>query len=96
VRGGGGGEIVVREIVRESGGGGVVSWPTLTKTNYTEWAILMRVKLQGAGLWEAVDMDDAPGRQERQAFGAILSSVPTEMVQLLAAKDNADTSQTYL
>jgi hypothetical protein len=49
----------------------------------------MRVKLQGAGLWEAVDTDDAPGRQERQAFGAILSSVPTEMVQLLAAKDNA-------
>jgi hypothetical protein len=80
---------VVREIVRESGSGVVVSWPTLTKTNYTEWAILMRVKLQGAGLWEAVDTDDAPGRHERQAFGAILSSVPTEMVQLLAAKDNA-------
>jgi hypothetical protein len=94
VRGGGVGEIMVREIVREivresGGGGGIVSWPTLTKTNYTECAILMRVKLQGAGLWEAVDTDNAPGRQERQAFGAILSSVPTEMVQLLAAKDNA-------
>jgi hypothetical protein len=52
VRGGGAGDIVVREIVRESGGGSgvVVSWPTLTKTNYTEWAILMRVKLQGVGL----------------------------------------------
>jgi hypothetical protein len=36
VRGGGVREIVVREIVRESRGGGVVSWPTLTKTNYTE------------------------------------------------------------
>jgi hypothetical protein len=38
---------VVREtIVRESGGGGgAVSWPTLTKINYTEWAIPMRVKL---------------------------------------------------
>jgi hypothetical protein len=91
VRGGEAGDIVVREIVLESGGGGgvVVSWPTLTKTNYTEWAIFMRVKLQGAGLWEAVDTDDAPRRQERQAFGAILSSVPTEMVQLLAVKENA-------
>jgi hypothetical protein len=89
VRGGGAGEIMVWEIVRESGGGGIVSWPTLTKTNYTEWAILMRVKLQGAGLWEAVDIDDAPGRQERQAFSAILSSVPMEMVQLLVVKDNA-------
>jgi hypothetical protein len=36
---------VVREIVRESdgGGSGAVTWPTLTKTNYTEWAIHMRV-----------------------------------------------------
>jgi hypothetical protein len=85
-----GGEVVVREtFVREGGGGSSASWPTLTKTNYTEWAILMHVKLQAAGLWEAVDVDDAPERQERQALGAILSSVPPEMVQLLAAKDNA-------
>jgi hypothetical protein len=77
--------------VRESSGGGadIVSWPTLTKTNYTEWAILMRVQLQGAGLWDAVETDDVPGRQERQALGAILHSVPMEMVQVLAAKDNA-------
>ena len=90
-RGGGGGEVVVREtIVRETGGGGgAVSWPTLTKTNYTEWAILMRVKLQGAGLWDAIETGDASERQERQALGAILSSVPPEMVQPLAAKDDA-------
>jgi hypothetical protein len=54
IRNGGAGDIVVREVVRETNGGGggagVVSWPMLTKTNYTEWAILMRVQLQGAGL----------------------------------------------
>jgi hypothetical protein len=77
---------VVREVIQESSGGGagIVSWSTLTKTNYTEWAILMRVQLQ-----DAVETDDVPGRQERQALGAILRSVPTEMVQVLAAKDNA-------
>jgi hypothetical protein len=77
--------------VRESSGGaaGIVSWPTLTKTNYIEWAILMRVQLQGAGLWDAVETDDIPGHQERQALGTILHSVPTEMVQVLATKDNA-------
>jgi hypothetical protein len=84
---------VVREVVRDTNGGGggagVVSWPMLTKINYTEWAILMRVQLQGAGLWEAVDTDDATERQERQALGVILRSVPTEMVRVLAAKDNA-------
>jgi hypothetical protein len=47
----------VQEIVWESGGGGsggVVSWPTLMKTNYTEWTILMRVQLQGVGLRDVV------------------------------------------
>ena len=49
--------MVVREVVRESdgGGSGAVTYPMLTKTNYTEWAIIMRVKMQGALLWEAVE-----------------------------------------
>ena len=40
-----GGEIVVREVVRDSGaaGGGAMHLPMLTRTNYNEWAILMRV-----------------------------------------------------
>lgn len=81
---------MVREIVREGGGGGgSVTFPTLTKTNYQEWRILMRIALQGAGLWEAVDTGDATERQERQALGAILRSVPPEMVPALAAKDDA-------
>jgi hypothetical protein len=86
----GGGEVVVREVVRDGGGGGgSVSYPTLTKTNYTEWAILMRVALQGAGLWDVVKFDEGTERQERQALGAILRSVSPEMVPVLAAKDNA-------
>ncbi|KAG8095136.1 hypothetical protein GUJ93_ZPchr0012g20236 [Zizania palustris] len=84
-----GGDIVVREIVREGGGSGAMSYPSLTKTNYTEWSIIMRVQLQGAGLWEAVETGEASERQERQALGAILRSVPSEMVPVLAAKDNA-------
>ena len=55
-------EIIVREVVRESGdsGGGSMHLPMLTRTNYTEWAILMRVQLQGACLWEAID----PGSED--------------------------------
>jgi hypothetical protein len=59
---------VVREIVRESSGGRRRSRHLVADThkkNYTEWAILMRVQLQGAGLWDAVDTDDATERQER-------------------------------
>jgi hypothetical protein len=88
IRGGEARDIVMREIVWESssgGGGDIVSWPMLTKINYTEWAILMRVQLLGTEVWDAAETDDAP---KRQALGAILCSVPPEMVQVLAAKDN--------
>jgi hypothetical protein len=86
----GGGEIVVQEIVREGGGGGrTVTYPTLTKTNYSEWAVIMRVQLQGAGLWEADDTGGGGERQDRQALGAILRFVHPEMIPVLAAKDNA-------
>jgi hypothetical protein len=74
-------------VVRETGGSAAVTFPTLTKTNYTEWAILMRIALQGAGLWEAMDTSDATERQERQALGAILRSVSSDMVSALAAGD---------
>jgi hypothetical protein len=40
----GGGEIVVRErVVRE--GSGSAQYATLTRTNYAEWAMVMRVQL---------------------------------------------------
>ena len=35
-------EVVVR-MVREVSG---ISWPTLTPTNYDEWAVTMKVKLR--------------------------------------------------
>jgi hypothetical protein len=76
-------------VVRETGGGDAVTFMTLTKTNYTEWAILMRIALQGAGLWEAVDTGEATERQEHQALGAILRSVSSDMVPALTAGDNA-------
>ena len=31
------------------------SWPTLTRTNYGEWLVTMKVKLRARWLWNAVD-----------------------------------------
>ncbi|KAF0921542.1 hypothetical protein E2562_009283 [Oryza meyeriana var. granulata] len=51
-------EMVVREVITEAGG--LVSYPMLTRTNYTDWAVLMRVNLQAQGLWDVVSTGDAP------------------------------------
>ena len=31
------------------------SWPTLTRTNYGEWSVTMKVKLEARRLWNAID-----------------------------------------
>jgi hypothetical protein len=49
----GSGQRVVREIGVEP-----VNWPLLAKMNYTEWALIMKIKLQVWNLWEAIEPGD--------------------------------------
>ena len=48
------GDVVLQRIVREVGGG--TSYPTLTKTNYSDWARVMKVKLKARHLWQAIEV----------------------------------------
>jgi hypothetical protein len=36
--------VVIQRVIHEVGGGS--SYPALTKTNYSDWALLMKVKLK--------------------------------------------------
>jgi hypothetical protein len=66
----GSGQRVVREI-----GVGPANWPLLTKTNYTEWALIMEIKLQARNLWEAIEPGDVTLQEDRMALDAITSVV---------------------
>jgi hypothetical protein len=80
------GEIV--RVVREFGGG-APNWPMLTKTNYTQWSLVMKIKMEARDLWEAIEPGGVSLRVDRMALDAITSAVPPEMVASLAAKDSA-------
>jgi hypothetical protein len=80
-------EVIVERVIRETGSSG--HWPQLTKTNYNEWALLMKLKLQARHLWDVVDTGDGEYHDDRTALEAICSAVPTEMVSTLAVKDSA-------
>ncbi|WVZ63766.1 LOW QUALITY PROTEIN: hypothetical protein U9M48_013373 [Paspalum notatum var. saurae] len=54
-------------------------WPTLTKTNYVEWAAVMRVRLQVRHMWEAVRYGDVDYYEDRRAPDALIATVPPEM-----------------
>ena len=46
-------EVVVERVIRETGSSG--NWSQLMKTNYNEWALLMKLKLQARHLGDVVD-----------------------------------------
>jgi transposase InsO family protein len=90
-RHGGRGQVVVERVVREATTS-IVVYPTLTRTNYQDWALVMRVNMQAQCLWGAVEPegdDLVDYRQDQQALAAILRAVPAEMLATLAVKETA-------
>jgi hypothetical protein len=43
---------------------GVTSYLVLTKTNYSDWACLMKVKLKARALWRAIDVGGVDQQEE--------------------------------
>ncbi|CAO1946021.1 unnamed protein product [Urochloa humidicola] len=84
---GGSGKGEVLRVVREIGG--AVNWPMLTKTNYTQWSLLMKLKMKARHLWEAIEPGGVAPHEDCMALEAIASAVPTEMVASLLTKETA-------
>jgi hypothetical protein len=78
---------MAQAIVRDIGPDG--GWPTLTKTNYVEWAAVMRVRLQVRHMWEAVRYGDVDYHEDRRALDALIAAVPPEMQFSLSQKRTA-------
>jgi hypothetical protein len=74
-------------VYKDSGVG--TPWPMLTKTNYHEWSLLMKVKMQARQLWDAIEYGDLPYHDDRRALEAIIAGVPPEMGAPLADKASA-------
>jgi hypothetical protein len=77
----------IQAIVRDVGPDG--GWPTLTKTNYVEWATVMRVRLQVWHMWEAVRYGDIDYYEDRRALDALIAAVPSKMQFSLSKKRTA-------
>jgi len=64
----------------------------LTRTNYPEWALVMKVNFQTLGVWDVVrygvddDGDEIDDHDDQQAMAGLLRSVPSELWSTLAVK----------
>ena len=66
-----------------------VQYPQLTHTNYHEWALLMQVNLEAAGLWQVIELvedDYVDYRDNRLALAVILRLVPTDKLGTIGRK----------
>jgi hypothetical protein len=81
---GGGERFLVEQVVEKMALAGLVNYPPLTKINYNDWALLMKIKLQARLLWVAVASDDV--QVEHMDLDAICSVVPPEMISTLTTK----------
>ncbi|XP_023550513.1 uncharacterized protein LOC111808631 [Cucurbita pepo subsp. pepo] len=74
---------------------GLVSlqYPTLSRTNYSAWAMKMKVYLRAEGLWDAIEstesLDSLDERKDQMALAAIYQAIPEEMLFLLAEIETA-------
>jgi hypothetical protein len=76
---------VIQRVIREVGGGS--NYPTLTKTNYSDWALLMKVKLKARALWSVIENGGADEQEEMMALDGLCGAVPPEMVPTIAKKE---------
>ena len=67
---------------------GLVSlqYPTLSRTNYSAWAMKMKVYLRAQGVWDAIQstesLDSLDERKDQMALAAIYQAIPEEMLFL--------------
>jgi hypothetical protein len=72
-------------MVREVSG----QFPLLTKTNYADWAAMMKVLLRARRLWAVVKEGTMNEVEDQMAMEAFLRGVPLEMAASLASKPTA-------
>lgn len=70
-----------------------LSYPTLTKGNYTAWSLKMRVFMQAHGVWDAVESSDpkvvVEGKTDKIALAMIYQGIPEEFLLSIAEKKTA-------
>jgi hypothetical protein len=79
--------VMIQRVIREVGGGS--SYPALTKTNYSDWALLMKVKLKVRTLWSVIENSSTDQQEEMMALDALCGAVPPEMVPMITKKETA-------
>jgi hypothetical protein len=79
--------VIIQRVIHEVGGGSSNS--TLTKINYSDWTLLMMVKLKARALWSVIEDGGANQQEEMMALDTLCDTVPPEMVPIITKKETS-------
>ncbi|KAL8107456.1 hypothetical protein AgCh_024022 [Apium graveolens] len=81
------------ETVKSKDGSVGLTYPMLTKSNYTAWALKMKVYMQTHGIWVAVEPINTKElievKTDKMALAAIYQGIPEDVLLSLADKETA-------
>lgn len=79
-----------KESNKAKGGAFGLSYPMLVRSNYTTWALKMKVFMQAHEVWEAVEPSDPKTpvmeKKDKIALTMIYQGIPEEMLLTLAER----------
>jgi hypothetical protein len=78
--------VVIEQVVEKATT--LILYPMPTCKNYSEWALVIRINLQAAGLWEVINKGAGDYRDDRNALAVLLRVVLQEMQAGLAMKES--------
>jgi cyclopropane fatty-acyl-phospholipid synthase-like methyltransferase len=78
---------IIHRVTKEISSSGV--FLMLMKTNYDDWAALMRVMLQARGLWLTVSVGTDDYTEDRMAFKVLTKAVLQELMGTIVNKVSA-------
>lgn len=66
-----------------------------TKTNYNDWSLLMKIRLEAKCLWNTINHNDVELHVDRMALDAICSVALSEMVASTTIATKQSTRTTW-
>lgn len=66
--------------MKEGGGSSSIKCPMLTATNYTIWAMRMRVTLRVHNIWEVIEIETTTSEKNDIALALLFQSTPEAFI----------------
>lgn len=73
----------------KEGSSSSIRYPMLTTTNYTVWALKMKIVLQLHKVWEAVETEKKKGEQNIMATALLFQAIPEALVLQIGSLGSA-------